>query len=232
MKARALLNNGSGHAYDEWGNFAASLTNQSGVGSAKDAFLVYLSEYPNGKYAASAQGLMRRVLWLQQDKRGLAKAYEKALNSKDLSIDRVRLRQEMFDKTSSFIKSDLIEAPTLLAVRFLYDFMITESDRVYFSSQPDLFQFLLAAQEFYINDDAEFVLQRIPELKQNIELSSLQFSRQALRGMALNKLKNPKENEFWIRLLNRPLNNSQKGVIELWRSGIYKWEGFSHYYSH
>ena len=231
MVARALLKYAHDNAFDKWGNFVASRTVQEEVAKAEDAFLKYLSMYPNGKYSASAKGLMRRVLFLRRDKRGLAKAYEEALNSKDLSIDRERLSQEMFDKTSNFIQSDLIEAPTLLAVRFLDDFMIGEGDRIYFSSQPDLFQFLLAAQEFYINDNAEFVLQRIPELKQNIELSSLQFSRQALRGMALNKLKNPKENEFWTRFLNRPLNNSQKGVIELWRSGIYKWEGFSHYYS-
>ena len=55
----------------------------------------------------------------------------------------------------------------------------------------------------------------------DVELSSLQFSMQALRGMALSSLRSDEEQGFWIRLLKRPLAGSQRGVIELWLSGQY-----------
>ncbi len=42
---------------------------------AESAFKAYLKNYPAGRYAASARGLLRRVYWLGKDRERLAGEY-------------------------------------------------------------------------------------------------------------------------------------------------------------
>lgn len=235
MFARALINHAQRSGVTMYGNFSNSDIDLNDVSDARDALLNYLSKYPYGRYSDSATGLIRRILWLKSDNIGLAEVYEKILTTKNSSIDHAEMVQEIFDKIFQYPngldleRSDLHAAPTILAVRYLRDMNLLtsplgdelEQKKMYFSSKPDLFNLLLASQAFYQENNAEKVLELIQELDQDVELSSLQFSMQALRGMALSRLRSPQEKDFWIRLLKRPLVGSQRGVIELWLSEEY-----------
>jgi hypothetical protein len=57
-------------AYNEYGDFAgADKVDQSAVAKAGGAIDAYLRAWPKGMYAASAEGLKRRVLWLRATSR-------------------------------------------------------------------------------------------------------------------------------------------------------------------
>ena len=77
-----------------------------------------------------------------------------------------------------------------------------EAQRASFASNPPLFEYLLAAHDFYVANKPDAVLAAIPAVKPQAPLSHLEFSRQMLRGMALAALKDRNEAGFWRELLN------------------------------
>jgi len=237
MFARALINQVQRAGITPYGNFSKSALSSTGLTNAREALDSYLANYPDGYYAASATGLIRRILWLQDDIIGLAEVYEKIVTTRDLSLTHNDMFTEISDKILSYPNrieysewKHLKKAPAILAVLYLEDLntpnsfentLAFEQTKMYFSSKPDLFVLLLAYQSLYRENNAQKVLELIPELDPYMELSSLQFSMQALRGMALSSLRSDEEEDFWIRLLKRPLVSSQRAVIELWLSGQY-----------
>ena len=63
-------------ALDKYGDFDAARVDHDAVAAARSAIAAYLKAWPQGRYAASARGLVRRVQWLDGDRAGLAKSYE------------------------------------------------------------------------------------------------------------------------------------------------------------
>lgn len=82
MAARVDLNAGQANAFDDWGDFTGpASTDKTLVKRAGRGFIAYLDAYPQGRYAASARGLQRRVLWLGGDDAELAAVYASALET-------------------------------------------------------------------------------------------------------------------------------------------------------
>jgi hypothetical protein len=200
MVGRTLLNKA------QIGAFAAldgapepKVTDQASLTAAETELKAYLSAYPNGSYAASARGLLRRVYWLAGDQAKLAAEYgwqiahltdaAAALNSTDLA-------QEI---DSKYLDGDKqTHDPSLLAVRDLMKLRLRgpskpnfpaadlEAQAPDFSGHESLFSFLKAARAYYVDGDMNATLQSLgPAQYGSLSPPYLAFSREMLRGQAL-----------------------------------------------
>ena len=217
-------------ALGKWGNFKGqTFIKKEPLLEANQAFNSYLSRYPNGQYASSAQGLLRRLIWLSGDKEGLAREYIRLLNTDEFpSATKVTLVKEIDQKLLPLPKSLSKINPVLLATNDLARMRSYRTSgytslskaeliaqKAHFKNHMELYTFLQATFAFYIDEDAQKVLNLIPDAASQDNFSPLEFSRQALRGMALNILSDPSEEEFWKEMLGGANSFYQRPVVEL-----------------
>jgi hypothetical protein len=92
---------------------------------------------------------------------------------------------------------------------------VLEAQKPYFAGQLPLYQYLLAAYAFYVEKKPADVLQLIPDVARQGNFSYLQFSRQMLRGMALEALKDHNALGFWMQMLPGATQPFQRAALEL-----------------
>ncbi|WP_159865084.1 hypothetical protein [Novosphingobium sp. 9U] len=201
MIARNDLAAAQAGAIDEWGGFAGvDKVDRASAEHARGALQDYLSGYPRGLYAASASGLTRRATWLLGERPALARTYSGLLADPSRS-------PEMLEEVESKLLFGIgmgndVDAPLLMATWDLLrmrqadpDFPDTEapalltqaelsSQAPVFARQPELYGFLQASLAYHGAKDYRRVLSLIPEIAPK-DLGALAFSRQLLRGMAL-----------------------------------------------
>lgn len=79
MLMRTALNQSSQNANGEYGNFDVKRIDKNAAAEALTADRAYLAAKPDGLYALSAQGMLRRIYWYLEDWEPLAQLYEQAL---------------------------------------------------------------------------------------------------------------------------------------------------------
>jgi hypothetical protein len=238
MLARVDLNASQARAFDEYGFYEGlKKVDGSAVSRAAQDITDYLKAYPQGRYAASARGLVRRTLWLSGNTSQLATTYETLLGTAP-ATDRgaAELIQEVDNKllTDNGVAKDKglpqAKGPMILAAMALM--MLREpgndaddggsrsaralaAQAPYFSGQPDLYAFLQASQAFHVANDYRRVLDLIPDDAKKPSYLPLAFSRQVLRGMALAALGDRNETGFWLELANGAKEPYQRPTVEL-----------------
>jgi hypothetical protein len=90
-----------------------------------------------------------------------------------------------------------------------------EAQRAKFASNTALFDYLLAAYDFYIGNEPHAVLAAIPAATAQAPLSYLEFSRQMMRGMALEAQKDAGARDHWLALLPGATQPLQQPAVEL-----------------
>jgi hypothetical protein len=241
MGARAELTAAAAPAFDEWGSFDLTAADKDAAARAASGFAAYLEAHPQGRYAASAAGLVRRALWLQGETGKLGAAYARLLERADpASPATIGLVQEidlkyLLDAGSGQAGAGpwLIAAHDLLRLRYLPTDDTTTDGGYYvyglppltaaelaaqepaFAGHPELYGFLKANYAFYVEHDYRAVLQLLPDDARKTEYGPLQFSRQVLRGMALAELKDRNEPGFWLELLGGTKGLYQRQTVEL-----------------
>jgi hypothetical protein len=236
MAPRVELNAAQEHSFNEWGDLDRDkAADKVALAGSRAGFQDYLKRYAKGRYADSAQGLIRRTFWLERDAAGLAREYERLLAATPATQDAAaQLVQEIDNKL--LIPRDgvgQIDGPLLLAT---IDLMMmrgaddsgggeTEHPPITaaqiaaqesrFAGRADLFSFVQANHALYVAKDYRRVLQLIPDDAKRTAFSSLQFSRQVLRGMALNQLKDRNEAGFWREMLGGADKLYQRPAVEL-----------------
>ena len=222
-------------AYDEYGFYDGnSKLDQAAVKRGLQALSAYLKTWPSGRYSASAQGLVRRGLWLSGNYGLLGSAYARMLDrASPSSQTSAELIEEIDTKLlfNSDAKDAAVEGPLLLAAQDL----VAMRDQSYgegapkaalsaaeldgqaarFAGQGDLFGYLQATHAFYYARDFRRVLQLLPDNAKQPAFSNLAFSRQVLRGMALAELKDRNEAGFWQDLLGGAKGPWQRPLAEL-----------------
>ena len=236
MLGRVELNAAQDKAFDDFGTYEGlEKIDREAVARGQAAFGAYLGKYPQGRYAASARGLLRRAMWLGGDIKGLARAYEAMMGSvaadKDAAADLV---QEI-DNKLLFAKGapTAIDSPLLLATMDLMAMRPENTDKdgggpvpgltaaalagqdKAFAARPDLYGYLKASHAFYFGSDMRQVLTLIPDDSHQKAYTPLAFSRQMLRGMALAALKDRNEAGFWRDLLGGAEPLYQRPLVEL-----------------
>jgi len=236
MQGRVEVNRAQVDAFDEYGAPKEGSTIDPKVIDAAEAGLQnYLKDYPDGEYAGSARGLLRRVYWLGGRTDKLAAQYAELLpvDPETRGLDDVALADEIDNKLLAGLTDQATTDPTLLAVLDLKHMRgpdgaddkdccgqpmtraALEAQKPAFAANPALYAFLDAAYAFYVERKPEAVVKLIPEEKADQAFGPLAFSRQALRGMALEALKDPTARDHWLAMLPGAIQPFQHPVIEL-----------------
>jgi hypothetical protein len=238
MVARSQLNRAIQKSLNEYGDIeGVEKRDRAGATAAGVAFDSYLKAYPAGLYASSARGLMRRVHWLAGDTGSLAGDYGRQLSGRsfDGAPTTVDFINELDNKLPLPTNSPAqIRDPLLLAVVDLHrmrqpedasarDYCcgppITraeiEAQRPAFGSDTELYDYIRAAEAFFVRKDAREVLQILPDAAHQQRFSYLQFSRQMLRGLALDGLGDSNTRGFWMSLFPGASRPYQRDALEL-----------------
>ncbi|MCZ2986428.1 acyl-CoA dehydrogenase family protein, partial [Acinetobacter baumannii] len=91
------------NAFDEYGLPQRQAVDKSALDEAEHSFLSYLKTYPQGEYAPSARGLLRRVHWLAGDASKLADDYAWQLT--EASDAERKHAHELLDLLTPIVKS-------------------------------------------------------------------------------------------------------------------------------
>ena len=238
MRFRTALAQAMKGSIGEWGEIAEPDKRDMAAIARADAMRRhYLAAYPAARYSSSARNLERRIAWLHGDKATLGAAYSAMLASPETAgrIPDLATMEEADRRILPSSDGAGITDPTLLAVMDLmrlragdeqYDkersccgAWLTRADveaqKRYFQSQPDLFGYLLAAEAFYHRHQPREVLALIPDAARHQRFSYTQFSRQMLRGFALEALGDRNARGFWLSLLPGAVQPYQREAVEL-----------------
>lgn len=238
MLGRNALAGAQASAQDEWGWYDNAKADKALAQTGLEALETYLIAYPKGRYAASAQGLTRRALWLMGAQRPLSHAYSGLLASDPFSAASTpRLLEEVetklfFSPGQSGSADQGIDAPLLLATWDLARMRSTgplladytpsplsaqelDAQASVFAERPDLFTYLKAAHAFYKANDYRRVLELLPDDARRDSYAPLAFSRQLLRGLALEQLDDANAAGFWQQLHQGANPLYQRPTVEL-----------------
>jgi hypothetical protein len=205
MVGRSMLNSATLAAFGQWGDLDLEKVDEGNVKEAETAFNGYLHDFPDGIYAASARGLLRRVYWLGGDQTKLAEAFDNALTDAEKGKNNVTvsdLVQEADAKLLGSADADKIQSPQLLAIVDLMkmrgsdeaaaraDYAVTltladlEKQKDRFAANPALHKYLLALYHVYVDNNPDEALELLPD-SPGARLTYFAFSQQTLRVLAL-----------------------------------------------
>ena len=236
MAGRVEVNRAQLGYYDEYGSPREGMKIDPRVIAAADTGLrAYIKAYPGGQYFGSARGLLRRVYWLAGDMKRLEAEYVAlmAVPPATRGMDDAALTQEIDAKLLATAKPEQLSDPLLLAALDLMRMRVErnadgstccgeplsrqalEAQRATFAKMPALFGLLLAAHATYVEGRSAGVLALVPDASHQKNFSYLEYSRQMLRGMALEAKRDVNARGFWIDLLPGSLRAWQRPAVEL-----------------
>ena len=239
MVARTNLNAAQQSAFDEYGSLndpeKRDLETIRGSGRGFDA---YLSAYPSGRYTSSARGLLRRVAWLEGDTDKLSARYSTLLAGKGAQegfADNAELAEEVDLKLFADLADHRVSGPVLLAVADLQRMRqpeyecsgrmmwcgkaITEAEieaqREQFGSDTELYDYIRAAHAFFVRHQPADVVKIIPDAARQQRFTYVQFSRQLLRGLALEALGDRNARGLMLEMFGGASRPFQRDALEL-----------------
>lgn len=221
------------NGFGEYGDLVFEKMDRAALGKAEAALKDYLHDYPRGAYAASAQGLLRRVYWLAQDLPKLAAAYRTQIEQADVAqrnLPDLDLAQEIDAKLPAEAYRLESAGPVLLAIDDLRrmrrngdtgkrDLGRDElmAQRARFAAMPGMHDYLLAAYAFFVEGSPKAALERLPaaDAGKGGALDTLEFSRRALRALALERLDDPKARDALVALFPRATAPLQSETLQV-----------------
>jgi hypothetical protein len=233
MLGRIELNLAMESAFDDYGYPAENANNSRELGAAELAFKAYLKAFPQGSYAVSASGLLRKVYWLAKDEDKLLAEYAAAFKRKNLSSSNVSLAdlvQEMDVKLGDKLEPSTISDPYILAMADLKAMRQSddpemaaenkpisraqlESQKPRFAGQEALYNYVLAAHALYVAKDADTALRLLPVQSEGD--SYFAYSQRALRALALDSKGNAGARASLANVLESGKRPFQRGSMEL-----------------
>ncbi len=230
MIGRVDLNAAQVTAVGDYGEMTVANVNTKALANADAEFRGYLSDYPRGDYTTSARGLLRRVAWLGGDHGKLADAFGEAFAQTDpklRNVSAVDLAYEADAKLLANAKPAEVREPRILATLDLMQMRRSEgqpptlsrasleAQRPLFARQTELYDYLLAAYAFYDENNAAAALKILNGKSAGAHMSSVQFSQQVLKGLALETTKNGGARAHWQALIPLAEPVLQRPAIEL-----------------
>ena len=233
MLGRVELNIAMETAFDDYGYPSETANNSRELGAAELAFKNYLKAYPQGSYAVSASGLLRKVYWLAKSKDKLLAEYVAAFKRKNLSGSNVSLAdlvQEMDVKLGDKLEPSTVSDPYILAMldlkamRFSDDPAMQggdkpisraqiEAQKSRFAGQEALYNYVLAAHALFVAKDADGALRLLPMQAEGD--SYFAYSQRALRALALDSKGDAGARAALTSVLDSSKRPFQRGSMEL-----------------
>lgn len=231
MLGRTELNHAQQNAFDSDGFPQLDKVDLQALLAAEEKFNNYIKDYPSGRYAQSARGLLRRIYWLSNQPQKLADEYEWQLNNPtspqhNLSLN--ALVQEADQKLFVTADPKQIKNPLLLATLDLalmrspessgtkqISFSDLQKQQSIFVEHKALYEYLLAAHRFYVQKDAANALKALPDNTPE-KMTYLDFSRLVLRGLALEATKDRlAARKLWLSLVPLAKQPLQSETLQL-----------------
>jgi hypothetical protein len=230
MRARVTLLAAQYRAFDDYGSLDRTGVDAQQVSAALAALNDYLRDYPQGTYAASAEGLKRRAGWIGQDTEQLVAEYSRIISKTPVNEATINIAHEIDHKLTADDHLKLSADPMLVAMHDLMllrvelddkgkplpgmkaDFL--ESQRARFVGYEDLFDYLLAYRAWQVDKDAAAVLRLLPARAPSGDMSYLEFSRQLLRAKAQEATGDKSARDAYLALLPHTTQLFQRVSLE------------------
>ena len=233
MLMRTALNKSSQNSVGEYGDFDIAKINREDATQAQELAQTYLQRFPQGLYADSSRGMLRRINWYLQSWPQLAGLYEQALQQ---SADARQLRENVIEYDNvygmAFYDQSVVEAfPNAPRVSYIELLRALRLDN---NNKPTLTQAQLDASKPVFEQSQKLPLWR--DLQLNLWLATgnyaaiiqtvtpaqklaahdtLAFSEQVLYGEALMGQKKWAEaRDFWQQLLKLSQDNEQQQYVQ------------------
>jgi hypothetical protein len=233
MLGRVELNLAMESAFDDYGYPAENANNSRELSAAELAFKAYLRAYPQGNYAVSASGLLRKVYWLAKDEDRLLAEYVAAFKRKNLngsSVSLADLVQEMDVKLGEKLEPSKVSDPYILAMVDLKAMRYSddpdnqggdapisraqiEAQKPRFAGQEALHNYVLAAHAVFVAKDPDTALRLLPTQAEGD--SYFAYSQRALRALALDSKGDAGARQALTSVLNSGKRPFQRGSMEL-----------------
>ncbi|MBR8222998.1 hypothetical protein [Burkholderia ambifaria] len=237
MAGRAQLNAAQANAFDN-DNPTPSRARVTKVSldAANTVFRTYLKVYPQGRYAVSANGLLRRVAWLGGDVAQQADLYGHALarwSPATSNVPLIQLANELDSKLLFGPELDArqIQSPTVLATVDLLRMRTPDNSewsrgkpltlddlqaqKPRFANAPALYDYLLATWYVQIGRKPDAALALLPSTPA-APLDYFGLSQQALRAFALEDSgQGDKARQLWRDLIPLAKLRFQREALEL-----------------
>ncbi|HEY4435356.1 MAG TPA: hypothetical protein VGN40_04220 [Lelliottia sp.] len=233
MLMRTALNKSSQFSNGEYGDFDIDKINTQFATQAQDAALTYLQRWPEGIYADSARGMLRRINWYLQAWSHLAGLYEQSLQQSS-DADSLRKRVTEYDNVYGvqFYDQAVLEAfpdapivsyiELLRALRLTIDNKPTLTQEQLDSSKPAFEKSgklplwrNLQLNLWMATDNYAAVLQNVTPAQKLPAHDILAFSEQVLYGEALmGQQQWPAAKDFWEKLLKLSQDNEQQQYVQ------------------
>lgn len=231
MLGRTELNNAQKQAFDEYGFPDLKNVDETALERAETQLAAYLESYPEGRYASSARGLLRRIYWLSNRPREFAAECEWQITHPDspqhnMSLDDFAL--EIDGKLLDMPGAEDLETPRLLAVRDLALMRsaspseparislgeLQKQEAAFAGNQP-LYRFLVAAHYLHVQKNPTKALEHLPGTIP-AQTTYLDFSRLVLRGLALEAVHDhAAARKLWLELLPASKEPLQAEAVQL-----------------
>ncbi|BBV18284.1 hypothetical protein [Citrobacter portucalensis] len=233
MLMRTALNKSSQNSVGEYGDFDIAKINREDATQAQELAQAYLQRFPQGLYADSSRGMLRRINWYLQSWPQLAGLYEQTLQQ---SADARQLRENVIEYDNvygmAFYDQSVVEAfPNAPRVSYIELLRALRLDN---NNKPTLTQAQLDASKPVFEQSQKLPLWR--DLQLNLWLATgnyaaiiqavtpaqklaahdtLAFSEQVLYGEALMGQKKWAEaRDFWQQLLKLSQDNEQQQYVQ------------------
>lgn len=230
MRARNGLNRLQVDAFDEYGTFKGPSAIEQDAARRVDAdLLAFVARYPGGRYAASAQGLRRRVAWLAGWTDELLSRYATLIAEPagSRSVSDADLADEIDNKILPGLRPGSTRDPSLLATLDLLALrrepkgkpqperpdIASQADAL--SGNPDLHGYLQAVSAYYADNDPRTAIRLIPDDARRRGGGHLWFSRQFLRGLSLEAVGDRNARGFWKELIPSATRPMDRATAEL-----------------
>lgn len=233
MLMRTALNKSSKYSDGQYGDFNIDNINRKDATQAQKEAQNYLQRWPQGRYADSTRGMLRRINWYLQAWPQLAGLYEQTLQQ---AADAQQLRKIVIEYDNvygmAFYEQSVLEAfPDAPRVSYIE---LLRALRLNSDNKPTLTQAQLDASKPVFEQSQKLPLWR--DLQLNLWLATgnyaaiiqavapaqklaprdtLAFSEQVLYGEALMGQKNwAAARDFWQQLLTLSQDNEQRQYVQ------------------
>lgn len=233
MLMRTALNKSSQNSVGEYGDFDIAKINREDASQAQILAQAYLQRFPQGQYADSTRGMLRRINWYLQAWPQLAGLYEQTIQQ---AADAQQLRKIVIEYDNvygmAFYEQSVLEAfPDAPRVNYIE---LLRALRLNSDNKPTLTQAQLDASKPVFEQSQKLPLWR--DLQLNLWLATgnyaaiiqavapaqklaprdtLAFSEQVLYGEALMGQKNwAAARDFWQQLLKVSQDNEQRQYVQ------------------
>lgn len=233
MLMRTALNKSTLNSVGEYGEFDIDHVNRADAAQAREDAQAYLQRFPEGRYADSARGMLRRINWYLQDWPQLAGYYDRAFQNAS-SAQALRSIATEYDNVFgvAFFANALVEAyPDAPLVSYIE---LMRALRLNSDNTPTLTQAQLDNSKPVFDRAGKLALWR--DLQRNLWMATgnytallndiapaqqlpahdiLAFSEQVLYGEALMGQKQwSAARDFWQRLLSLSQDNEQQQYVQ------------------